>query len=345
MALFSTRFFYPLVVALSVVILDSVARAEGAVPTPGQQQLRTADGEMFVGELISQNAEVIRFRSVLAGELIVPARGAMLSRRDPATAEPAAQTPGWVKTATAPDLAAGGGAKPAGTSATVVAPAVAAPKHSPWKFGLEGGLSYQDAAVGTRNIYALGEVMRETQTSKYRLFGKYLYGEQASVKNTDKVAAGAGMRHVLAERWQFRGDGTYANDRLRDLDAEYTAMGGFFYKLFKSSLVELDAGPGAGLRYRETTLGMLEGMRWNYDFQLELKVVLTDRINFTSNGAILYDSDAPDAFRLKNTTALTIRLTEYLYGGLRYEYELDHASARTVNPVEQRYFTTLGVKF
>jgi putative salt-induced outer membrane protein YdiY len=330
-------------------------------PAPPIHEIRTADGEVFRGELLEATPGRLVLRSKVAGELsFSPSEVVCLP---PPMIEPAVALPAWVAAGPAPDptakpaasapAASTAPAAPAAPVASAVAeaspaPAVPAAKAAPgrWRRSAEAGYAFQSSTVSKRDVYLRAETSYEA-ADRYRYHGlvKYVYGEQAGEKNSDRLEANAALRHDLATRWVFRGDLGYRNDHLRDLDLETSGFVGVQYLLFRHPRFRLSLGPGAGFRYRETDAGMLQGTRFNTDFVEEATWTITERISLTQNASFLYDTSEPKAYRVRNNAALSARLTERVRANLRYEYEFDRARPVGPSRVDQRIFTTLGVEF
>ena len=321
-----------------IMVFGGAAFAAGSVETPEKivHEIRTADGEVFRGELIKADANRLVLRSKAAGELTFVTADVLCTPPPLIDALPPA--PAWAA-ATPPPIA---------PEPTPLPPAVEAPAAPPgaWSRSLEAGYAFQSSTVSKRDVYLRAEAAYQAP-DRYRYHGlvKYIYGEQAGEKNSDRLEANGAVRHDLAKRWVFRGDLGYRNDHLRDLDLETSGFLGVQYLLVNHPRFRLSLGPGAGFRYRETDAGMLEGARFNTDFVEEATWTLTDRISLTQGAAYLYDTAEPEAFRLRNNAALSARLTDHVRGNLRYEYELDHARPAGASRADQRIFTTVGVDF
>ncbi len=315
----------------------SAEAEESKSPSAVIHEIRTADGEVFRGELVQADATRLVLRSKAAGELSFATADVICT--PPPLLDAAVAPPAWVA-ATPPPVA------PEPTPVPPVAPPVAAAPAGKWRRSAEAGYSFQESTVSKRDVYLRAEATYEA-SDRYRYNGlvKYIYGEQEGEKNSDRLEANAALRHDLAKRWVFRGDLGYRNDHLRDLDLETTGFLGVQYLLFRHPRFRISLGPGAGFRYRETDAGLLEGTRFNLDFVEDLTWTMTERISLTQGASFLYDTAEPEAYRVRNNVALGARLTDHLRANLRYEYEFDRARPVGPSRVDQRLFTTLGVEF
>lgn len=329
---------------------SSVAPAAAARQTV-IHEVRTVHGEVFRGELIQADDTRIVLRSRAAGELTFPTAEVICT--PPPLTNPAPPPPAWVAAAPAdqvntPTVAPAPVAAPTPSAAPATKPVAVAPavEKGHWKNSAELGYSFQTSTVSKRDVYVRAETAYQA-SDRYRYNGmvKYIYGEQEGVKNSDRLEGLVAMRHDLAKRWLFRGDIAYRNDHLRALDLETTGLVGMQYVLFRHPRFRLTLGPGAGFRYRETDAAPLEGMRFNLDFVEELSWTITDRISLKQGASILYDTAQTDAYRLKNHSVLSARLTDRVRANLRYEYEFDRARPVGPSRVDQRLFTTIGVDF
>ncbi len=310
------------------------AAASSPAATP-LHEIRTAAGEIFRGELIHADATRLVLRSLAAGEITF------------ATAEVVCLPPPLVE-APPPPPSAWAAAEPAPSAPPPPPSVTPEPALEPgrWKRALEAGFTSQISTVSRRDYYLRGEVIfQATDRYQYRALVKYIYGEQAGEKSIDRLEGLLALRHDLAARWLLRGELAYRNDHLRDLDLETSGMFGVQYVLVRHPRFRLTLGPGAGFRYRETDTGLLEGTRFNTDFVEEASWTITDRVSLTQGAAYVYDTDEPEAYRVKNHAALGARVTDRVRANLRYEYEYDRARPAGPSRVDQRVFTTLGVEF
>lgn len=313
------------------------ASAEEPKPAALVHEVRTADGEVFRGELIHADATRLVLRSKAAGELTFTTAEVVCT--PPPLTEAVPPPPAWVAATPSP-------VAPEPTPVPPAAPPAAAAPAGKWRRSAEAGYAFQESTVSKRDAYLRAEASYEA-SDRYRYNGlvKYIYGEQEDQKSSDRLEALAAMRHDLAKRWVFRGDLGYRNDHLRDLDLETTGLLGVQYLLFRHPRFRLSLGPGAGFRYRETDAGLLQGTRFNVDFVEDLSWTITERISLTQGASFLYDTAQSDAYRVRNNAALGARLTERVRANLRYEYEFDRARPVGPSRVDQRLFTTLGVEF
>lgn len=328
------RFGFSLIVFAFAGLLGAAEEAK----SPGLiHEIRTVDGEVFRGELLHADATRLVLRSKVAGELTFATSEVVCT--PPPLVDAAATPPAWVA-ATPPPVA------PEPTPVPPVAPPAAAAPAGKWRRSAEAGYSFQESTVSKRDVYLRAEATYEA-SDRYRYNGlvKYIYGEQEDQKSSDRLEALAALRHDLAKRWVFRGDLGYRNDHLRELDLETTGLLGVQYLLFQRPRFRLSLGPGAGFRYRETDAALLEGTRFNVDFVEDLSWTITERISLTQGASFLYDTAAPEAYRVRNNAALGARLTDRLRANLRYEYEFDRARPVGPSRVDQRLFTTLGIEF
>lgn len=302
--------------------------------------LEIDNGERLLGELIGMVDDRVHFRSEMLGEIFVPAARAKVLPLAVEDAQGALQKPGWTRVA-APEPAP---AKAPGPGKSAPASRPADTPARPWRYLIELGYGFQSSTVMKSDAYLRGEVVRASDEYSYKIYGKYLYGQQEHVRNVDKVETGFNAQHELAGRWHLRNDLAYQNDRLRLLDVEVTEVVGLSYEIFKLPQLQFSAGPGVGVRYREPEIGHT-GYTVSTDFSDELTWKLTDRIKLGHIGSFLADPRHPSNYRLRSAAVATGRISDQLSVNLRYEYEFDHARPVVVERVDQRVFTTLGYSF
>ncbi len=312
----------------------------GAIAASAQTQpthrLELATGETLLGSLVAESDTEWTFRSQGLGELRVPKAGADLVAVPPVTAEPAAQAPGWVKADPVP-------VEPA---PAVVAEQPAAKPSARWRRSLEAGYSYQarGSLVSTHSTYLRGEVVRDTDTGSQSLMVRYLYGEQDSVRNTDKLDVNFNLREQFRGRLAVRNTLSYSYDYLKDISNQFEDIAGFSYTLIDTPALRYAIGPGLALQYSEPTLGQ-SGFKILGDISHELSWKIVDRVTFTNNASYLFKPEDMTDYRLRANSVLTGQITDHVTANLRYEYEFEAIRPVASGRSDHRVFTTLGYVF
>ncbi len=303
--------------------------------TTSTHRLELPNGEVLVGALLGEDDSEYVFRSQTWGEVHVPKPGARLMVVPVASAEPVAQAPGWVKADPAP----------AASATPAVNPAVAPPAPR-WKKSVEAGYTYQarGSLVSTHSTYMRGEVSRETSTGRLSFDVRYLYGEQNSVRNTDKLDVNFKLREQFSGRLDVRNNLSYSYDYLKDLSNQFEDVFGFSYTLVKTPKLRYAIGPGLALQYSEPTLGD-NGFKLLGDISHELSWQIVDRVSFKNTSSYLFKPEDTTDYRLRSNSVLTGQITDHVSVNLRYEYEFEAIRPVSSGRSDHRVFTTLGYVF
>ena len=90
-----------------------------------------------------------------------------------------------------------------------------------WKRSFEAGYSYQANGnqVSNTSTYVRAEIVRESPGSSVGFLGRYVFGEQNSQRNTDKLDTDLKFNFDYANRVLLRNDFMYSYDRLKQLAA------------------------------------------------------------------------------------------------------------------------------
>ncbi len=334
MRIITTRWW--IVIGLSLTCLCGLAATDALEST---HRLELANGEVLVGAFVSDDASVIVFRSQTWGELRVPKVGTHLSVIAASSAEPAAQAPGWVK---AQPVAKTASAAPTSGSAAVKS----APPEIKWKKSLEAGYNYQSrgSLVSTTSTYVRAEVSRTTPTGLVSLDGRYLYGEQNSARNTDKLDLNFKLREQFRGRLDIRNDLSYGYDYLKELSHEFQDVLGVTYTVFKTPRIYYMIGPGFAVQYAEPKLGD-SGVKYLGDVSHEFFWQIINRVSFKNTASYLFSPDNTQDYRLCVNSVLSGQITEHVSVNLRYEYEFEAIRPVADGRSDHRIFTTLGYTF
>ena len=325
-----------IVIGLSLVGFRGLAAADAPRNT---HKLELANGEVLVGELMSDDEAVIVFRSQTWGELRVPKGGTHLTVIAAASAEPASQAPGWVKVQPAASS----------VSATPSSGPVAVKSAQPevkWKKSLEAGYNYQSrgSLVSTTSTYVRAELSRTTPTGLVSLDGRYLYGEQNSARNTDKLDLNFKLREQFRGRLDIRNDLSYGYDYLKELSHEFQDVLGVTYTVFKTPRIYYMIGPGFAVQYAEPKLGD-SGVKYLGDIFHEFFWKIIDRVTFKNTASYLFSPEDIQDYRLRVNSVLSGQITENVSVNLRYEYEFEAIRPVADGRSDHRIFTTLGYTF
>ncbi|HSH96124.1 MAG TPA: DUF481 domain-containing protein [Roseimicrobium sp.] len=336
---FTARWFC--VVIFGVASLRGLTAADAPRNT---HRLQLPNGEVLVGEVVAEEDAVIVFRSQTWGELRVPKAGTHLDVIAATSAEPVAQAPGWVKVQPAP--------APVSAPAPVVTPgpapaaAVPPPPAVKWKKSIEAGYTYQSRGnlVSTNSTYARGEVSRETSTGLASLSACYLYGDQNSVRNTDKLDVNFKVREQFRGRLDTRNDLSYSYDYLKDVAHQFQDVLGLSYTIFKTERMRYSIGPGIAVQYAQAAQGDT-GVRVLGNVSHEFFWQIVDRVTFQNNTAYLCSFQDTRDYRLQSSSVLSGQITEHVSVNLRYEYEFEAILPVASGRSDHRVFTTLGYTF
>lgn len=309
-------------------------------------RLALANGEVLVGVLVAEEESAIVFRSQTWGEVRVPKAGTNLSVIAAESAEPVAQAPGWVKAQpVTTDSAAPAGA-PVNAPGNAAIPAAAPESRAKWRRSLEAGYTYQSTGnlVSTHSTYVRAEITRETKTGLAGLEGRYLYGEQNSVRNTDKAEAAFRIREKIKDRLNVRNSFSYSFDNLKDLSNQFEEVLGLSYEVFNTPKLRYAIGPGLAVQYSEPALGQ-DGFKYLGDVSHEFKWQIVPRVSISNISSVLFRPDQLEDHRFRSNSVLSGQITESVSVNLRYEYEYEAIRPVASGRSDNRVFTTLGYVF
>lgn len=316
---------------LTLAAACGLSAADLVAPT---HRLELANGEVLVGSVVAEEETAVVFRSETWGEVRVPKAGSRLSVIAAESAEPVAQAPGWVKAASS---------EPPPVEAV---PAAAPESPVKWRRALEAGYTYQSTGslVSTHSVYTRAELTRETPTGLATLEGRYLYGEQNSVRNTDKAEAAFRVREKIKGRLNVRNSFSYSFDNLKDLSNQFENVVGLSYELFKSPRFYYAIGPGFAVQYAEPALGE-DGFKYLADVSHEFKWQIVPRVSLGNISSVLFRPDDTDDHRFRSNSVLSGQITDQVSVNLRYEYEYEAIRPVASGRSDNRVFTTLGYVF
>lgn len=305
-------------------------------------RLELANGEVLVGALVAEEDAVIVFRSQTWGEVRVPKPGTHLSVLAAESAEPVAQAPGWVKA----QPVNAEPAAPAAAPVNAAIPAAAPEPRAKWRRSLEAGYTYQSTGnlVSTHSTYVRAEITRETKTGLAGLEGRYLYGEQNSVRNTDKAEAAFRIREKIKDRLNVRNSFSYSYDNLKDLSNQFEEVLGLSYEVFNTPKLRYAIGPGIAVQYSEPALGQ-DGFKYLGDVSHEFKWQIVPRVSISNISSVLFRPDQLEDHRFRSNSVLSGQITESVSVNLRYEYEYEAIRPVASGRSDNRVFTTLGYVF
>jgi len=330
---------------LAGLILTGVHGLRAADTLVNTHRLELANGEVLVGALVVEEESVIVFRSQTWGELRVPKSGTNLNVIASESAEPVAQTPGWAQVPSTEPVPAP--VLPAASVPPVVSTPAAAPATTvKWRKSLEAGYTYQSTGslVSTHSTYLRAEITRETPTGLTALEGRYLYGEQNSVRNTDKLNAAFKLREKIKDRLNVRNSLSYSYDYLKELSNQVEEVIGLSYEVFNTPRFRYAIGPGFAVQYAEPALGE-SGIKYLGDVSHELSWQISDRVSFKNAASFLFLPDNLMDHRLRLNSVLSGQITERVSVNLRYEYEYEAIRPVVSGRSDNRVFTTLGYTF
>jgi putative salt-induced outer membrane protein YdiY len=288
------------------------------------------NGEILVGSLVSQNDEAIVFKSDSFGTISLPASsGAKVEPGAPESAEPAAQTPGWVAAQTPPPPP----------------PPVPDPKAQ-WERSIEAGYSFQARGqnLDSQTAYIRAEIIRKLGNNSIQIYGKYLYGEQDGAQNADKLDAGVNLRYGFSRFMLVRNDFSYSFDRLKELSNQFEDVLGLSFYLIDGEKFKLHIGPGIASQYAEPELGR-NGWKFLVNVSQNLFWAISDNVSFVQDSSYLFDPKDWTNYRLRLNCALKCMVSGNVSVNLRYEYEFEAIRPVAEGRSDHRVYTTLGYKF
>jgi putative salt-induced outer membrane protein YdiY len=304
------------------------------------QKLELPDGEVLIGSLVSQDDTAYVFFSESLGEVRVKKEGAHLGPAAPAGAEIAEHPPAWAQARSAPSA-------PVAAKTPVAAKAVpAAPSPVKWKRAFEAGYSYQANGnqVSVTSTYVRTEIVRESPASSIGVMGRFVFGEQNSQRNADKLDTDLKFNFDYANRIVLRNDFSYSYDRLQELRNEFEENAGVNLILFKRPHFRYSVGPGVALQYAETT-GNTSGYKVLGDVSQEFSWQISDRVTLNNTASYLYQPGVWADYRLRANSALIGKISDHATLNLRYEYEFEAVRPVANGRSDNRVFTTLGYTF
>jgi len=328
---------------LAGLLAAGVRGLQAADSVSNTHRLELPNGEVLVGSVVAEEEALIVFRSQTWGEVRVPKAGTRLSVIAAPSAEPVALAPGWVKAQPTTEAAPPATAPLPAADAT---PVVTAPPKAKWRKSIEAGYTYQSTGslVSTHSTYARAEISRETSTGQGSLEGRYLYGEQNSLRNTDKLDVAFKVRERIKDRLNVRNSLSYSYDYLKDLSNQFEDVIGLSYEVINTPRLRYAIGPGFAVQYAEPALGE-SGLKYLGDVSHEFSWQIVDRISLKNTASVLYRSDQLEDHRLRSNSVLSGQVTESVSVNLRYEYEYEAIRPVASGRSDHRIFTTLGYVF
>jgi putative salt-induced outer membrane protein YdiY len=328
---------------LAAGVWMTVSGSLPAAEAPGNtHRLELANGEVLVGALVAEEEAVIVFRSQTWGEVRVPKAGTNLGVIASESAEPVAQAPGWVKA----QPVNAEPAAPSGAPVNEAIPQAAPQERAKWRRSFEAGYTYQSTGslVSTHSTYLRAEITRETKTGLAGIEGRYLYGEQNSVRNTDKAEAAFRIREKIKDRLNVRNNFSYSFDNLKDLSNQFEEVLGLSYEVFNTPKLRYAIGPGLAVQYSEPALGK-DGFKYLGDISHEFKWQIVPRVSLSNISSVLFRPDQLEDHRFRSNSVLSGQITENVSVNLRYEYEYEAIRPVASGQSDNRVFTTLGYVF
>ena len=309
------------------------------------QKLELPDGEILIGSLVSQDDTTYVFLSQSLGEVRVKKDGAHLGPVEPAGTVMADHPPAWAQAHAAPSAPVAGTAP--GAAKTGAAKALpAAPPPVKWKRSFEAGYSYQANGnqVSNTSTYVRAEIVRESPGSSVGFLGRYVFGEQNSQRNTDKLDTDLKFNFDYANRVLLRNDFMYSYDRLKQLANEFEENVGVNLILFKRPHFRYSVGPGVAVQYAET-MGDTNSYKMLGDISQDFSWQISDRVTLNNTASYLYVPGIWADYRLRAASALIGKISEHATINVRYEYEFEAIRPVANGRSDNRVFTTLGYTF
>jgi putative salt-induced outer membrane protein YdiY len=309
------------------------------------QKLELPDGETLIGSLVSEDETTYVFLSQSLGEVKVKKDGAHLGPVAPAGTEMAEHPPAWAQAHAAPSAPVAGNASGA-AKADAAKALPAAPPPIKWKRSFEAGYSYQANGnqVFVTSTYLRTEIVREAPGSSIGFQGRYVFGEQNSQRNTDKLDTDLKFNFDYENRVMLRNDFMYSYDRLKQLSNEFEENVGLNLILFKKPHFRYSIGPGVAVQYAET-VGDLNSYKMLGDISQDLSWQISERVTFNNTASYLYVPGIWADYRLRAASALIGKISAHATINVRYEYEFEAIRPVANGRSDNRVFTTLGYTF
>lgn len=289
-----------------------------------RERIHLPSGEILVGDVISEDPEVIIFVSQGLGEIKIPVSPDL--RRELIENSPV---------------------EPAPLPATEIATNEPSKPPSHWTRSVEGGLSFQQRGNADSNYAASlrANFTRVVGPNNLSLTLRYLVADQNNERSSDRFDSEAAFRHSLNnERFLLRSNLLYRFDRLREFSNYVESSFGFVYKFWDSEQAEFWIGPGATFNYTEPKFGE-DGYRWLGDMRSGINIQFGPRISFEHQGVFLFRIDDFSNYRIRIDQALKAAITDQITVGLRYEYEYESILLFEDGRGEHRFFSTIELKY
>jgi hypothetical protein len=339
-----------------------------ACPELRADELYTRGGDRLVGQVITETAEYVEFRSTEIGAVRVPRASIVRLERSGALAE-------QVETATAPvALAASGTTTPETASVDVSTPvAEKSGEDPPRDVAVEKGAVEMDKRIrryyplrGWKTSFRFGLNLRRGQDSdtaldigyrsekidarkreyhlEFRFYRKdnvETNGQHATKDNS--LSAEFRFRKYFRPRWFIQFNTRYYRDPTINLLHEATQSGGVGYWLLRSDRLKLSAGPAAGIQYTEYT----NQLGWHFvigayqDFQYDLLK------SFRIREEAYYFQDPWNKINhaVRTHLELSQKLSRIISIGFAWDYAFEGEVGGNISQNQQRLGLNLGLDF
>jgi len=348
---------------MAVVAVALACLAGGALRA---DVLTLANGDKLKGKLISNADGVIKFKSDILGEIVVPAAKARVQVDPPTSAAPAAS---------AAPVAAGGTTAQAAATEAAPAPkptrkirlkpfaALAALRDAAsepgraakmddtgWFNSIVFGLASQSGRTHGLNIDLRTENEFRTPLTSTRLQNRYLYGRAEGVTSANAISSNLRFRRVLTSRLFFQSNTRYDRNTITLMQCDAEQGVGFGMNLKKTNAFVLAAGSQAALRYRSylpmdaNTPAEPHNLSCVLNVFQDMALKFSQRFEIAQNFLAVVAPTNDNDYRLNFNASFISRLTDTfnISTGVELEYDRTRLPELRYN---QRITTSLGFVF
>lgn len=333
-------------------------------------------GERLKGTVVRQEGEVVVFRSQALGEVRLPRAQvvawpesyvldvademALESQQPPEAADwpstPAAPAP--TAAPTAPEVEDGALAASAPVPLSWWQRLRAHPavdwwvSHRPlreWKSSVNFTYKLLEARDDRQDLNFRFESNRRTERGEYRLSARYDYVEITNMAGntyaaTDRLQAGARLRHDLSKRTFLQGDTRYLSDGVAKIDRELAQSLGFGWRLVDSARVRATVTPSATLQAQELAS---QTNQWNYQATLfqDFRYKINDRLTFFEEADFSVSPGDEADYQVGFSARMEAKLTTAVAADLRYELDINNIVPVNSERSQSKVLVTLGLRF
>jgi len=352
--------------ARSLMAVVAVALASLAGGALRADVLTLANGDKLKGKLVSNADGVIKFKSDILGEMVVPADKASVQVDPPAGAAAAPATlavPAAASGTTAQVAAPKAKPKPKRKIRLTPFPTLLDPRASAndpgngtkvddtgWFNTINFGLTSQSGRTHSLNFDLRTENDFRTTRTDTRLTNRYLYGRTEGVTSANAISSNLRFRRTLTNRFFLQTNTRFDRNTVTFMRCDAEQGLGLGVNLKRTSSLVLAIGSEAAVRYRSfwpgnpnppaeqsnpsCVLNVFQDMTLNFN----------PRFSFTQNFLALVAPTNDNDYRLNFNAGVTGKVTDTFRITTRIELEYDRSLAPELR-YNQRITTSLGFVF